>query len=129
MGQSSVGWGSAARYGLPGLVLGLVLSWMLGAGKAPEARAQGSPAVESHGTIAFTSATPGSAASLLYLIDTRSQSFAVYRVDTTRGTVKLEAARQYRGDLRLTEFNNLPPEVAAVEAMVATTTPARAVKR
>jgi len=101
---------------------------MLGTGRAPEARAQGSPAVESHGTIAFTSATPG-AGSLLYLIDTRSQSFAIYHVDTTRGTVKLEAARQYRGDLRLTEFNNLPPEVAAIEAMVATTTPARAVKR
>jgi len=129
MGPSSVGWGPAARYGLPGLVLGLVLPWMLGTGRAPEARAQGSPGLETHGTIAFTTATPGSTASLLYLVDTRSQSFAVYRVDTTRGTVKLEAARQYRGDLRLTEFNNLPPEVAAVEAMVATTTPAKAVKR
>jgi hypothetical protein len=128
MVPSSVGWGSAARYGLPGLVAGLALSWVLGTGRAPEARAQGSPGAEAHGTIAFTAATPGSA-SLLYLIDTRNQAFAVYRVDTVRGTVKLEAARQYRGDLRLTEFNNLPPEVAAVEAMVATTTPARAVKR
>lgn len=128
MGPSSVGWGPAVRYGLPGLVAGLVLSWVLGAGRAPEARAQGIPGPETHGTIAFTSATPGSATQL-YLIDTRNQAFAVYRVDTIRGTVKLEAARQYRGDLRLTEFNNLPPEVAAVEAMVATTTPARAVKR
>jgi hypothetical protein len=128
MGSSSVGWGPAARYGLPGVVAGLALSWVLGTGKAPEARAQGAPGAEAHGTIAFTSATSGPA-SLLYLIDTRNQSFAIYRVDTIRGTVKLEAARQYRGDLRLTEFNNLPPEVAAVEAMVATTTPFRAVKR
>jgi hypothetical protein len=126
--SSSTTWCSAARYGLPGLVLGLVLSWVLGTGRAPEARAQGAPAVETHGTIAFTSATPG-AGDRLYLIDTRSQSFAVYRVDAARGSVKLEAARQYRGDLRLTEFNNLPPEVAAVEAMVATTTPTRAGKR
>jgi hypothetical protein len=129
MGRSSIGWGSAVRYGLPGLVLGLILSWVLGMGRAPEARAQAAPAAESHGTIAFTAALPGGAASQLYLIDTRSQSFAVYRVDAARGTVKLEAARQYRGDLRLTEFNNLPPEVAAVEAMVATTTPIRAGKR
>jgi hypothetical protein len=129
MRASSVGWSAAARYGLPGLVLGLALSWMLGTGRVPEAHAQGSPvAAEAHGTIAFTSSTPGSA-DRLYLIDTRGQSFAVYRVDPARGSVKLEAARQYRGDLRLTEFNNLPPEVAAVEAMVATTTPARAVKR
>jgi hypothetical protein len=128
MGPSSVGWGHVVRYGLPGLVAGVALSWTLGAGRAPEARAQGAPGAEANGTIAFTTAIPG-ASPLLYLVDTRSQAFAIYRVDPVRGTVKLEAARQYRGDLRLTEFNNLPPEVAAVEAMVATTTPARAVKR
>jgi hypothetical protein len=57
---------------------------------------------------------------LLYLIDTRNQSFAVYRVDPQdpKGTLKLEATRQYRWDLKLGEFNNQPPEVAAVEAMV-----------
>jgi len=128
MGPSSVGWESAVRYGLPGLVAGLALSWVLGAGRPPEARAQAAPGAEAHGTIAFTATTPG-ASPLLYLVDTRSQAFAIYRVDPVRGSVKLEAARQYRGDLRLTEFNNLPPEVAAVEAMVATTTPAKAVKR
>ena len=31
---------------------------------------------------------------------------------------KLEAARQYRYDLKLSEFNNQPPEVSSIEAMV-----------
>ena len=59
---------------------------------------------------------------MLYLIDTKAQAFAVYRVEPTgpkgSGTVKLEAARQYRYDLKLSEYNNQPPEVSAVEAMV-----------
>jgi hypothetical protein len=59
---------------------------------------------------------------LLYLIDSKSQAFAVYRVEPTgpkgSGTVKLEAARQYRYDLKLSEFNNQPPEVSSIEAMV-----------
>jgi len=56
----------------------------------------------------------------LYLIDTKTQALAVYRVDpqNPKGAIKLEAARQYRWDLRLSEFNNLPPEVAAIESMV-----------
>ena len=67
-------------------------------------------------------AAGGSNSQMLYLIDTRAQAFAVYRVDPTgpkgSGTVKLEAARQYRYDLKLSEYNNLPPEASAVEAMV-----------
>ncbi|HMB07219.1 MAG TPA: hypothetical protein VKP69_26255, partial [Isosphaeraceae bacterium] len=58
----------------------------------------------------------------LYLIDPRTRAFAIYRVDLSnpKGTVKLEAARQYNWDLRLTEFNNQPPEVTAIEATVKT---------
>jgi len=59
---------------------------------------------------------------MLYLIDTKAQAFAVYRVDSNgprgSGSVKLEASRQYRFDLKLLEYNNLPPEASAVEAMV-----------
>jgi hypothetical protein len=75
--------------------------------------------VEANGTIAFTSPSGGSA-QLLYLIDTRSKAFAVYRVDPAnlKGTVKLEAARQYQWDLKLSEYNNLPPEVTAIESTV-----------
>jgi len=71
------------------------------------------------GTIAFTTQTAGPA-QLLYLIDTRSKAFAVYRIDPSspKGMVKLEAARQYQWDLKLAEYNNLPPEVSAVESTV-----------
>jgi hypothetical protein len=119
-------WGQVARFGLPGVAVGLALAWM-GGGHGPMARAQGpaAPAGDANGTIAFTSsiASPsGLASQLLYLIDTKSQSFVVYRVDPQNpkgtGTVKLEASRQYRWDLKLSEYNNQPPEVSAVEAMV-----------
>jgi len=115
-------WGGVAAYGLPGLAIGLVLAWW-GGGHGPTARAQGAgPGVDSNGTLAFTSASNGSSAQMLYLIDTKNQAFAVYRVDPSgmkgAGSVKLEAARQYRWDLRLSEFNNQPPEVSAIEAMV-----------
>jgi hypothetical protein len=79
------------------------------------------PGPSGNGTFAFTSALPGSTpGQLLYLVDTRSQSLAVYRVDPQdpKGALKLEATRQYQWDLKLGEFNNQPPEVSAVEGMV-----------
>jgi hypothetical protein len=115
-------WGGAARYGLPGLVAGLALAWW-GGGHGPTARALGNTqGTESNGTIAFTSTVGGTSSQLLYLIDTKSRAFAVYRVEPTgsakMGTVKLEAARKYEYDLKLSEYNNQPPEVSSVEAMV-----------
>jgi hypothetical protein len=74
---------------------------------------------DASGTIAFTSSI-GTNAQLLTVIDTRTKAFAVYRIDPTnsKGTVKLEAVRQYQWDLKLAEYNNLPPEVAAIESTV-----------
>ena len=114
-------WGGAARYGLPGLVAGLALAWWAG-GHGPTARAQAMvPGIESSGTIAFTSPASGSSSQMLYLIDTKSQAFAVYRVEPMgpkgSGTVKLEAARQYKYDLKLSEFNNQPPLPHDIEGM------------
>jgi len=127
------GWSGVARYGVPGVLLGLVLMGGLGGGPAPLAqadnlpggerpRAAAGPAAEASGTIAFT-ANHGGMAQLLYIVDTRSHSFAIYRVDPTNpeGAVKLEAARQYQWDLKLTEYNNQKPEVASVEASIKTT--------
>ena len=113
--------GGVARYGLPGLLAGLALAWW-GGGQGPTARAQGmAPGAESGGTIAFTTVANGSSSQMLYLIDTKSQAFAVYRVEPTTsrgsGTVKLEAARQYRYDLKLSEFNNQPPLPHDIEGM------------
>ena len=134
------GWSGVLRYGLPGLLLGLALAsggrgggrelWAQGAVPVPAADAGGGgfdrprPAVpggEADGTIAFTT-NPNGAVQLLYLIDTRSRAFTIYRVDTTKGslTVKLDAARQYGWDLKLTAYNNLEPQGAAIESMVKT---------
>ena len=117
---------NALRYGLPGVFLGLAFAWLMGgAGPSSIALAQ-TPAAgrqgmtqEASGTIAFTTSGSGST-QFLYIVDTKSQAFAVYRIDPNKpdGLVKLEAARQYRFDLRLAQYNNLPPEVSAIESMV-----------
>jgi hypothetical protein len=119
----SARWSPAARCGILGLFGGFALACVLGNGRSPLALAQAQAAPvagEAAGTIAFTSGGPG-AGQWLYLVDTRNQAFAVYRVDPQdpKGVVKLEAARQYRWDLRLAEYNNRPPDVGAIESMVA----------
>src|SRR5579859_7843855 len=119
--MSSVRWSPAARFGMAGLLGGLALAWVIGIGRSPAARAESTPGTggDAAGTIAFTSPGPG-LGQWLYIVDTRSQAFAVYRIDPQdpKGSVKLEAARQYRWDLRLTEYNNRPPDVTAIESMV-----------
>lgn len=111
----------AAGTALAGMAAGLALAWFLGIGRVTPAGAQPASPANPPGTIAFTSSCGSGSSQLLYLIDTQSQAFAIYRVDPQelKGTVKLEAARQYRWDLKLGEYNNAPPEVAAVEAMTA----------
>lgn len=116
------GWGPSARQGGLGLLAGLALAGLLGIGRAPAVRAQPT-AAEATGLIALTTQAGSSGASpvqWLYLIDTRARSFAVYRVDPKdpKGAVKLEATRRYEYDLKLAEFNNQAPDVAAIEAMV-----------
>jgi hypothetical protein len=135
------GLSGAVRFGLPGLLLGLALA-LGGRGGGRELWAQGPhPASnpvptagnpgsdrsraaggESGGTIAFTTPVNNSV-QMLYLIDTRSQAFTIYRVDSTKGTVKLDAARQDDWDLKLTAYNNLGPEVTAIESIVKTQGP------
>lgn len=123
------GWSGVVRYGVPGVLLGLAVMGGFGSVRGPSAQAENLPGVErpraavvggdSSGTIAFTSPTTGTA-QLLYLIDTRSRSFAIYRVDpaNAKGAVRLEATRQYQWDLKLSEYNNDKPDVGSVEATV-----------
>lgn len=134
------------RYGLPGMVLGIFVSWCCGSKIEPAAAqaqnvyrqgATGAPRAaepsrgaargvvsgESGGILALI-ATPGgigNPAQWLYLIDTKKRAFAIYRVgdpSNSKGTVKLEAARQFRWDLELDQYNNQGLEPADVKARV-----------
>jgi hypothetical protein len=111
-------WMHASPWVVVGVVLSLWLGGNLGGSRAPIALAQGPTTGEATGTIAFTSGNGPN--QFLYVIDTRSQALAVYRIDplNPKGAIKLEAARQYRWDLKLAEYNNQPPEVTAIESMV-----------
>lgn len=107
---------------LPGAILGAAVTWFCGLGPndhASRLHAAGPGLPESNGTMAFTTTGPGSQ-QRLFLIDTRTQALAVYLIDpqNSKGTLKLEAARQYRWDMKLAEFNNASPDVTAVESMV-----------
>jgi hypothetical protein len=130
-----------AGFGLPGLALGVVLAWGSGfrgepaaaqtGGTARPVEASRSPAArtvaggDSNGTLALI-ANPTGPVQWLYLIDTKKRTFAVYRIDPTngKGTVKLEASRQYRWDLELDQYNNQGLEPADVEARVKALAPA-----
>jgi len=107
---------------LPGVILGAAVTWFCGLGPnstAARLHAAGPGQPESNGTVAFSTTGPGTQ-QRLFLIDTRTQSLAVYLIDpqNSKGTLKLEAARQYRWDMKLAEFNNASPDVTAVESMV-----------
>ena len=139
-----------ARYGLPGLVLGIALCWGAGVagsgGRGPD-RSRGrhqpynqarharlkrpglsarpsSVTGESNGTLAMITGGPAwpGQTQWLYLIDTKSRAFALYRIDPTnsKGIVKLEASRQYEWDLKLEHYNNQAPEPDAIKATVQT---------
>jgi hypothetical protein len=137
--------GGLARFGVPGLLLGMALVWVSGL-RGLEAAAQtgsgGSTAGSSgparsnegnrnpaprpvaggdvNGTLALiTTAGPSQ---WLYLIDTKDRAFALYRIDPTnpKGIVKLEASRQYKWDLKLEHYNNQAPEPDAIKATVET---------
>ncbi len=136
-----------ARFGLPGLALGIVIAWgtsfrgePAAAQQAPggsarpaysgatagsrseTAKSQPSRTVAANdqaGTLALI-ANPTGPIQWLYLIDTKQKSFAVYRIDpmNPKGSVKLEASRKYRWDLELDEYNNQGLEPSDVEARV-----------
>jgi len=136
-------WNGVARFGLPGLIVGVAVSWLAGA-RGPELAAQtagdvgrveaprGLPARptaggEAGGTMAFVTSPPGTQqGQWLFLVDTKAQAMAVYRVDPSnpKGMLKLEAARRYEWDLKLDQYNNQAPEPGAIEATVKASSPA-----
>jgi hypothetical protein len=51
-------------------------------------------------------------------VDTRNDVVAVYRLVGTQSRIQFMASRDFRSDLRLKDFNTLPPTPAQVKAMV-----------
>jgi hypothetical protein len=136
--------GGWARFGVPGMVLGILMTWAwefrgepavaqvsggsarggAGAsqGKTSQPAAAKSVASGEAGGLLALIATPAAVPPVqwLYLIDTKKRAFAIYRVDPTnpQGSVKLEASRQFRWDLDLDQYNNQGLEPADVKARV-----------
>ena len=112
--------GIVSRPAVAGLLAGLVLAGVVGAARLPALHAAGQPPAEAPGTLAFTAGAPGQG-QWLYLIDTKAQAFAVYSINPQdpKGAIKLEAARQYKWDLKLAEYNNQPPEVRTIQESMA----------
>ena len=52
------------------------------------------------------------------LVNTRTDIMAVYRFVGSQSRIQLMASRDFRADLKLKDFNNLPPTPAQVKAMV-----------
>jgi len=114
-------WRGAVRFGLPGLMLGLAMAWGLMGDRGLSAqsatptvnvndRLRATAVGDGSGLLAFTTSAPGATgpAQLLYLIDSRNHAFSIYRIDpsNSKGMIRLEAARQYQWDLKLSKYNN-----------------------
>ena len=137
--------GGMARFGLPGVVLGIALAWIGAvvwtAGDGPDpsrwrlkhagwsgiagCRRQGSGSRAAAGKRRLEwNVGPGHLAFGLgpVAVSHRHQEPGVRdlsgRPDQSQGIVKLEASRQYQWDLKLEHYNNQPPEPAAIEATV-----------
>ena len=52
------------------------------------------------------------------LVNTRTGVMAVYRFVGSQSRIQLMASRDFRSDLKLKDFNNLPPTPAQVKAMI-----------
>jgi hypothetical protein len=116
-----------SRRGLQGLLpfwgwlaIGAIAGW-LGAGSSGTrilAQTGANQSRQLSGLQFQMTGTPGQT-QWLTVVNPESQALAVYRFepDNPRGSLKLEAVRQIRWDMMLSEYQNQPPEVSAVESM------------
>ncbi len=108
------------RYGVPGVILGIVVWAALGTGRVLEAQGVGGrPGVPSKefdtssasGVIVTTVASGMN--QRMFIVDTKKQVIAVY--DFSAKSMRLVAIRRYQADLGLTEFNNDEPRVSDIQ--------------
>ncbi len=112
------GSGLMLRFGLPGLLLGVAGCWFVSNG--PKVAAQATTPLRAGSndgsTIAMTTGALG-AEQRLYLIDTKKQTFAIYKIDKD-GWIELLSVRRYQADMELSEFNNKKPTVSEIQETV-----------
>jgi hypothetical protein len=108
------------RYGVPGLILGIVFWSVFGTGRVLEAQGVGGrPGLPSKDF--DTSSTSGVIVTTIasgmnqrmFVVDTKKQVIAVY--DFSAKSMRLVAIRRYQADLGLTEFNNDEPRVSDIQ--------------
>ncbi len=136
-----------ARFGLPGLLLGIALAWVSGVrgpeaaaqtgpgglasansgvgsvrGRQPSRRRRGrSPGEMSNGTLALITSGAGRPNGSISSTPRTAPSPSTASIPTnSKGIVKLEASRQYKWDLKLEHYNNQAPEPDAIKATVET---------
>lgn len=102
------------------LIAGLAVGWGLSSRPSTALVAQqATPANVGQGQLTTQITGQPGQTQWLTLVNPATQSLAVYRFEPNnpRGVLKLEAVRHFRWDMMLSEFQNLPPEVSAVESM------------
>jgi len=85
----------------------------------PETHAQSAPKPDaSPPRLMVFPTAQGEKVHYIYIVDPAAASLAVYRMDTTRSELKLDAVRCFKWDLRLSHYNSAKPSPADVQRMV-----------
>jgi len=102
------------------LVAGAILGWLGSGWSGTRILAQpNTNAARQAGGLQFQITGMPGQSQWLTVVNPETLSLAVYRFepDNPRGSLKLEAVRQIRWDLMLSEYQNQPPEVSSIESM------------
>jgi hypothetical protein len=101
------------------LLTGLLFGVLLGQRPVAQLVAQQPVSAGNAGSLQVVMSGDPEKSQWVTIVNPSSQSLAIYRFEPNnpRGSLKLEAVRQIRWDLLLSEYQNQPPEVSAVESM------------
>ena len=101
------------------LLTGLLFGVLLGQRPAAQLVAQQPVNAGNAGSLQVVMSGDPEKSQWVTIVNPSTQSLAIYRFEPNnpRGSLKLEAVRQIRWDLLLSEYQNQPPEVSAVESM------------
>jgi predicted membrane metal-binding protein len=103
------------------LLAGLIFGLLLGQKPLTQLVAQQSPSLTAPtGGLQVVMSGDPEKSQWVTIVNPSSQALAIYRFEPNnpRGALKLEAVRQFRWDLMLSEYQNQPPEVSSVESML-----------